>query len=354
MKDMKYIKFETIIKDINDVLNKNSVQRAGYNKVDIEYGFEEIFRLCFGMSYYDCNMKEFKKLNEEQQFEIVIRDVEDCLKNNEEYIKLSYDRGMDFCNYEKKFYFYNVYLKDYERRNNFDKQKLFRNLDIEGEQRSALIELMKLQIASGIDYDSVIKLMTEYERNKRPDLYKLVARTECNQDEMSFETYHVGNSALALIFDYEQCNTYAKLIMEKSRLCILGDEKCCSEEYWSGKHRTYSEFKDSSKKLDGARELIELCRESKNESEGYKFIFWSLMMLAVDENDAEEHLALICDFAKMLGVTEDEFEDLIYVVKLIFQSVTTEYLFKSEKIPMYFGEVFNMYSGMKIKDVVEV
>ena len=34
------------------------------------------------------------------------------------------------------------------------------------------------------------------------------------------------------------------------------------------------------------------------------------MILTVDKEDAENHLALICDFAKMLRITEDEFEDI--------------------------------------------
>ena len=39
------------------------------------------------------------------------------------------------------------------------------------------------------------------------------------------------------------------------------------------------------------------------------------MILTVDKTDAEDHLALICDFAKMLRITEDEFEDIIQTIK---------------------------------------
>lgn len=94
---------------------------------------------------------------------------------------------------------------------------------------------------------------------------------------------------------------------------------------------------------------MQLCRTTANSTEGYKFIFWALMILTVDKADAEEHLALICDFAKMLGITEDEFEDIIQTVKIIYNEVTTEYVFKSENIPSVLGSLFNMYGGQDIE-----
>ena len=77
------------------------------------------------------------------------------------------------------------------------------------------------------------------------------------------------------------------------------------------------------------------------------------MILTVDKTDAEEHLALICDFAKMLRITEDEFEDIIQTVKIVYNEVATEYVFKSESIPSVLGSLFNMYGGQDIEEYVE-
>ena len=43
---------------------------------------------------------------------------------------------------------------------------------------------------------------------------------------------------------------------------------------------------------------MQMCRNTENATEGYKFIFWALMILTVDKEDAENHLALICGFCK--------------------------------------------------------
>lgn len=48
-------------------------------------------------------------------------------------------------------------------------------------------------------------------------------------------------------------------------------------------------------------------------------LFWALMVLAVDDTDKEKHLSLICDFARMLEVTDDEMKDLVNVIKRIFK-----------------------------------
>lgn len=152
-----------------------------------------------------------------------------------------------------------------------------------------------------------------------------------------FEELKMGNTALALIYDYEKCNEYAKVIMDKSTLRY--------NNRWKIDYPTYDEFKDPKIRIRASKELVQLCRDSENTGEGYKFIFWALMILTVDKTDAEEHLALICDFAKMLRITEDEFEDIIQSIKIVYNEVTTEYVFKSETVPSILGNLFGMYGG---------
>lgn len=150
----------------------------------------------------------------------------------------------------------------------------------------------------------------------------------------------IGNTALALIYDYEKCNEYAKVIMDKSTLwfpCCFGDDE------WKCDYLTYDEFKDPKRRIEASKELVQLCRDSKNTGEGYKFIFWALMILTVEKTDAEEHLALICDFAKMLRITEDEFEDIIQYIKIVYDEVTTEYVFKSDTVRSTLGSLCDLY-----------
>ena len=71
-------------------------------------------------------------------------------------------------------------------------------------------------------------------------------------------------------------------------------------------------------------------------------MFWSLIILTFDNNRAEEHLSLICDFAKLLNITNDEFEDIIYVIKIIYNEVDEKYTFKSKLIPDIFNSILNL------------
>ena len=146
------------------------------------------------------------------------------------------------------------------------------------------------------------------------------------------------------------CNDYAKVIMDKSTL-VLHSSDDGSTNLWERDYPTYGEFKDSKRRIEASKKFIQLCRKKENVTEGYKFIFWVLMILTVDKADAENHLALICDFAKMLRITEDEFEDIIQTVKSVYHEATTEYMFKSKSIPSVFGSLFNMQDGQDIREI---
>lgn len=88
--------------------------------------------------------------------------------------------------------------------------------------------------------------------------------------------------------------------------------------------------------IEASKLFIQLCRAKNNKAEGYKFIFWSLMILTVDKNNSVEYLSIICDFAKMLQITAEEFEDIIYEVKYAYNQENKEYEFKSESVQYIF------------------
>lgn len=71
-------------------------------------------------------------------------------------------------------------------------------------------------------------------------------------------------------------------------------------------------------------------------------LFWALTVLAVDDTDKEKRLSLICDFARMLKVTDDEMKDIVNVIKCVFQDETFEPL-KTEKVSDIFEDVIDMY-----------
>ena len=156
------------------------------------------------------------------------------------------------------------------------------------------------------------------------------------------------NTALALIYDYDKCNEYAKVIMGKTTL-VFNTSNDVNTDLWKKDYSSYEDFENPKKRIEASKRLVQLCRNTINVTEGYKFIFWALMILTVDKTDAEEHLAIICDFAKMLRITEDEFEDIIRVIKIIYNEETTEYVFKSENIKKTLGSLVNLYDGDDIE-----
>ena len=96
-------------------------------------------------------------------------------------------------------------------------------------------------------------------------------------------------------------------------------------------------FSDMKTKIEASKLFIQLCREKKHKEEGFKFIFWSLMILAVDKYNADEYLSIICDFAEMLQITDEEFEDIVYQVKETYSgSKYSEYEPKSELVRYIF------------------
>lgn len=155
----------------------------------------------------------------------------------------------------------------------------------------------------------------------------------------------VINTSLAMIYDYDKLNNYGKVIMEKSRIYLLPDDNSYTD-LWASKYSNTNKLKDVNEVIRAAKDFVYYCRMSENISEGYKFIFWALMILTVDKTDAEEHLSLICDFARMLHITDAELQEIIYIIKLIYNEGDTDYVFKCMNIASIFGRVFYSYDDM--------
>ena len=169
------------------------------------------------------------------------------------------------------------------------------------------------------------------------------------------------NATLSLIYDREQLNEFGKIIFKCSQLRFYVGEKwyflLWQEKY--GKDLS-SAFKDERKQFEAAKELVTSINEGnwatdryiyryKGEgwrSDAYRFIFWALMVLAVDETDKEEHLSEICDFAKMLKISDDEVADIINVIKYIFQNKTAKEI-KTLSVKTIFKNVPNIYGDSK-------
>lgn len=152
------------------------------------------------------------------------------------------------------------------------------------------------------------------------------------------------NTSLAMVFDYDKLNEYGKVIVKRSRLWI----RSSSDKYqdaWCEKYPDISDFKDNKYKIEAAKSLVNYCKNEQNRKEAYKFVFWAMMVLTVDKTDAEEHLSLICDFARMLKITDDEMEDMLMVIKVLYHEETSGFEFKTEMVANVFSQVPCLYDN---------
>ena len=146
------------------------------------------------------------------------------------------------------------------------------------------------------------------------------------------------NSSLAMVFDYDKLNDYGKVIFERSRLYVYSRTNEITE-VWSEQYPDISAFKDHKYKIEAAKGFIKYCKNDQNRQEAYKFVFWAMMVLTVDKTDAAKHLSLICDFARMLKISDDEMNDILMVIKAIYQEEVGRLRFKSEDVFKIFSEV---------------
>ena len=145
-----------------------------------------------------------------------------------------------------------------------------------------------------------------------------------------------------MIYDYERLNDYEKVIIENSSLYFTD---------WNNKYSELDTFKDNKKKIEATKELIRYCRLEENRKKAYYFIFWAMMVLTVDKTDQEENLSLICDFSRMLKISDEEMMDLLKIIKIIYQNEDVLFeredkkiSFQSYTVPQYFSKISTLYN----------
>lgn len=149
-------------------------------------------------------------------------------------------------------------------------------------------------------------------------------------------------SPLDIIFKRDSLNIYGRIIIQIATFDIACPLYCRTwyEEY-SDKN-----FNSEQIKYSAAKDFISFLRHYPNyyKATKYIFIFWGLMVLSVDETDADDKLSLICDFAKMLLITDDELIDIANIIKLIYHETDENYAFITTTIPNLFANLLRFVS----------
>ncbi len=175
------------------------------------------------------------------------------------------------------------------------------------------------------------------------DLGKVALTRCCDQLNGGGDT-----ALLAIIYDYDKLNGYGKAVMD--RVCELDENESDYEsDYEDFLHRVefVEECKDMEYRMKAAKALVtDLNDSAYSDREKLCFIFWSLMILSVDDTDKEEHLSLICDFAKMLKISDEEMLDIMQIIQAIYH-MEGDFTIKTRDVKKYFEKVIIRY-GVKV------
>lgn len=124
------------------------------------------------------------------------------------------------------------------------------------------------------------------------------------------------NIALVLLFDYDELNDYAKIIVDKTQAFFLNNKE---NKYKLDKKLTIGKYEipetfDEYKRKGFIDELILLKANEYNEPEFFRLIFWALMIMAVDKKTAAKKLQDICEYSKLFGFDE---KSVLFIFKMI-------------------------------------
>ena len=142
------------------------------------------------------------------------------------------------------------------------------------------------------------------------------------------------STSMSLIYNYKKLNDLAKTIIENGYL---------TDYDRNSRYDSLEKLEDKENRIVASKTFIKNCCEAYYQEDVYRFIFWAMMILAVDKTDMEKNLSVICDFAAIMNITDDEIEDIFKLIKIIFLQDKVDFHFKSTNIPNIFSRVIDLY-----------
>lgn len=219
-------------------------------------------------------------------------------------------------------------------------------------------------------------MLSEFKKMKIENMVREIEKVR-NEDMGNMCSFHQSGT-LRLAFDYDKLNDYAKAIVDNVQMVIDNDENRLGKLV-----KLEKKHEDAAERRELVKDFVFACRKNPDcycrgsMRNAYYFIFWSLMILTVDENDKEDRVSVICDFAKMFIIPDEEVKDIVELIKIIYdrseykelsanfvsknsfwglrdneKAITLRKVIKTERILHEFSELINLYMGFKGEDVV--
>ncbi len=158
---------------------------------------------------------------------------------------------------------------------------------------------------------------------------------------VEYKKIYGATTPFKLFFGTDTLNAFGEVIINS----VTVDNHTEDGNNWKKKYAKLTEY-DEKTIQDAAHEFIKICQTDQNAS--YKFVFWGLMIMSVDDSMQDERLSFICDFAKLTGISDDDLLDLVHIIRTIYYGEDEHYEYKSRGVRVYFKELINKYSEYKV------
>lgn len=154
--------------------------------------------------------------------------------------------------------------------------------------------------------------------------------------------YQSKSCLLRLVFDYDKLNDYGKIIVSDAVFQLPN-----SSGYKLGYDITTLENKPEAliNRKTLVKDWINYCRGQQgipdHMEEAFYFILFALLVVSVDKTDKEEKLSIICDFARMFLITDDEIKDMVEIIKILLGKNDLDILSQQyKKLPSEFSKEY--------------
>lgn len=141
-------------------------------------------------------------------------------------------------------------------------------------------------------------------------------------------------SPLRLIFPEYVDNQYIKIMISKISSIFPNN----NIDKWATSCTNSSMFLSNQKRTELADIYIQL--HSFKRGNFKAFIFWSMIGVIVDNNQKDEKLSLVIDFARIFGMSEGEILDLSQVARAFFGEQDNSFKFVSNDVESIFSGVY--------------
>ena len=165
--------------------------------------------------------------------------------------------------------------------------------------------------------------------------YRMDAKGDRSPFDYNRNADFAGISPLRMIFPDYIDHLYLKAIVSN----VFTPIPYTVDDLWGAVCDKANLFSISQKRLELAKTYVRVNDFKKNNVRS--FVFWGLVTAIVVQENYEENVSLVLDFARVFEMKEDEISDICQVAKAFFGEEDSSYVFLNKEVASLFSGVWN-------------